>query len=228
MSFVVKVSCRFPKVPGGPRFPVLSSSSSLSSSSLNPTSRHLQAIRTMHGAMIRKMLGLKRDPDSSLGEYMRHTSIQINKAMTACGVLWWDDYFLKQIYSWAGHIGRMAVYDPSRVVLQTLKHKSRKYLLSLQSQFGQQCHGRRFHVWRWEKAFYDHFGEDWMYRTIVSETWDDGFLAWLSWRKCVFNRQRRILKSSPFKWMSFDCIVDNAVSVAGSSSASYSSTESSS
>ena len=116
--------------------------------SLNPTGRHLQSFRAMHAAMIRKMLGHKRHPDVELGEYMHTAARKVKQAIENTGVLWWDDYLLKQIHSWAGHLGRMHAYDPGRVALQTVQHEGRRYLISLEQEFAQQCQGKRFHVWR--------------------------------------------------------------------------------
>jgi hypothetical protein len=142
----------------------------------------------MQGAMIRKMLGWKRPPEIELGEYMLTTARKVKRAVESSGLMWWDEYLLKQIYSWAGHLGRMSVYDPSRVALQSIQHKGRRYLISLQEEFGQQCHGKRFHVWRWEKMFYQYFGDNWMNMTLESDSWNDRFSGWLEWRRRSFNR----------------------------------------
>ena len=83
----------------------------------------MRAFRSMHASMIRQMLGMRRPPDVDLSEYMVITARKVRKAVEATGFLWWDDYLPKQIYFWAGHVGRMSVYDGSRIVLQTIQHK---------------------------------------------------------------------------------------------------------
>lgn len=89
-----------------------------------------------------------------------------------------------------GHLARMRIYEPSRIALHFLQHKGRQYLISLQDEFGQQCHGKRFHVWRYEKMFYQHFGDDWQTLALDNEVWNDKFINLLNWRKGVYNRQR--------------------------------------
>ena len=34
--------------------------------------------------------------------------------------MWWNDYALKMVHGWAGHIGRMSVYDPERLIFKAL------------------------------------------------------------------------------------------------------------
>jgi hypothetical protein len=183
--------------------------------SLNPTKRHLQSIRGMQGAMIRKMLGWKRPPEIELGEYMLTTARKVKRAVESSGLMWWDEYLLKQIYSWAGHLGRMSVYDPSRVALQSIQHKGRRYLISLQEEFGQQCHGKRFHVWRWEKMFYNYFGADWMQCTLDSDKWFDKFHQWLQWKRKTIKHLNYAHKET-YRWMNFS-VIDGQVNTSSDS-----------
>ena len=127
---------------------------------------------------------------------MESTARKVKQAIEVSGVLWWDDYLLKQIYSSAEDVGRMSAYDPTRVALQSSQHKGRQYLLSLQAELGQQCHGKRFHIWRWEKMCDQYFGEDWMQITLESDCWNDNLKSWLGWRRGAFNKQRRSHKEN--------------------------------
>ena len=150
---------------------------------------------------------------------MRHTATKINRALGNTEILWWDDYLLKQIFTWAGHVGRMSVYDPHRLALKTLQHRGRRYLLSLREQFGQECHGRRFHVWRWEKMFYGYFGDDCIQSTLNSDNWYENFHGWLQWKRRSI-RYSAFKHKETYKWMNFG---DSSSGVTDSSSSSSSS-----
>ncbi len=146
---------------------------------------------------------------------MKRTTVQIGKAVQETGTYWWDDYLLKQIYTWAGHVGRMTVYDPYRYALKTLQHRGRRYLLSLRAQFGQECHGRRFHVWRWEKMFYNYFGTDWMQCTLDSDKWFDEFHQWLQWKRKTIKHLDYAHKET-YRWMNFS-VIDGQVNTSSDS-----------
>jgi len=158
---------------------------------------------------------------------MHHTAGIVKRAMLKTDTLWWDDYMLKQIFSWAGHVGRMQAYDPSRLVLQSFLHKSRRFLIFLQQSYGQQCHGQRFHVWRWEKSFYQFFGDSWLQHTLQSDEWNDKFTAWLIWRKRTLNYKSH--KDNKFSFLNVfnDLVIEDYVSEAQSCTDSSDTTDSS-
>ena len=197
--------------------------------SLNPTRRQLQMFHSLHFKMLRRMLGRVRMQTTPLAEYLQEVARSINNTIAKSGVLWWSDYALKTIHSWAGHLGRMILYDRDRLVSRSLLHKNRKYLLALEASTGSQCHGRRFHVWRWERNLYEFYGPDWLERTYNNDDWNDGFGEWLSWRKNDFNSRKRIGYRSTKRFkISLEKALDCAVTEEQSSSSTDSCTDSSS
>ena len=85
----------------------------------------------------------------------------------------------------------MGIYDPQRWAYKTLIYRDREFLDGLEAKFGNQGHGRKFHVWRWEKQLSDFFGSTWKDRTIDNEEWASHFHSWLQWRKSEYNAKRR-------------------------------------
>eukprot|EP00973_Karenia_brevis_P028506 3929526-Karenia_brevis.AAC.1 len=85
-------------------------------------------------------------------------------------------------YRWAGHVARMGKYEPDRLVYQALTYKDRSYLRTLEEMYGQQCHGRNFRKWRWERQFYKILGDDWLKQAWDNTAWEDNFEEWYEWR----------------------------------------------
>ena len=158
--------------------------------SLNLTRRHLRQFRGLHFRMLRKILSVQRPPEVPLEDYMRHTADRVNRTMDSTGISWWDDRALKTVHSWAGHLGRMSIYDPARWVYRALQFRNRHYLLQLEEAHGSQCHGRRFCPWRWEHNFYGYYGADWIAETIRNDDWAASFRQWVHWRKVGFNSRK--------------------------------------
>ena len=153
--------------------------------SLNPTRRHLQQLHAAHFKMARKILGIRRGPDTSLAMYLKDVADKINMLFRLSNQMWWSDYALKMMHSWAGHLGRMSIYDPQRFVFRALTYRNYGYLRALQEEHGHQCHGRRFRVWRWERNFYQFYGSDWTKETISNSEWAESFVEWSQWRSNV-------------------------------------------
>ena len=197
--------------------------------SLNLTRAHLQQFHGLHFKMLRKMLGIQRPQHIDLQTYLKLCADKVNDLMNTSGTLWWDEYALKSIHGWAGHIGRMNVYDERRLVLLALKHRNRQYLLRLQASEGSQCHHRRFHTWRWEKSLYDFYGAEWIDKTAVNEDWADSFPEWLQWRKHRYNMQISKGKRSTKRFkLNLDAALASVTEPAVPSSTSSSSSSSSS
>ena len=66
------------------------------------------------------------------------------------------------IARFAGHVARLSSYDPSRLMVEILHYRNRKWLDLLESQNGgAQLPCRKLKVWRWEQFLVKHFGRDW-------------------------------------------------------------------
>ena len=126
----------------------------------------------------------------AIEHYLRSIAMRVNSIIDSTGIAWWDDGALKSLHSWVGHLGRMSVYDPSRLVLRAMQFKNRHYLLRLQDAHGGQCHGRRFYTWRWERNLYGFYGESWITHTIRNDDWASSYTSWLQWRKYDFNTKK--------------------------------------
>ncbi len=158
--------------------------------SLNLTRHQLQQYRGLHRRMLRKIVGVQRPEDMTLADYMHHVNFVVSRYAESFGTVWWDEAALKAVYTWAGHVGRMSIYNPERLVYRALVHRNRQYLLHLERTHGNQCHGHRIHTWRWERALYGFYGSEWVAQTINNDCWLDSFQKWLWWRTHDFNAQK--------------------------------------
>ena len=105
----------------------------------------------------------------------------------------WDELYAARVFDWAGHLARMREYDKHRVAAMELRRKDRNFLKHLEKTQGSQCHGWRFHVWRWERRVYDfweYYGKDWMKEAGDKDKWQeakDQFVRWavVTWSASV-------------------------------------------
>ena len=123
------------------------------------------------------------EPGSAAAEYMSRSMEKMNRFRARRNIRRWDDEALLKAYSWAGHIARMAKYNVERLAHKVLAYRDARYLNTLKTMYGHQCHGQRFHVWRWEQQFSMVFTQDWRQKAQMGETWEDLREHWLTTRK---------------------------------------------
>ena len=116
-------------------------------------------------------------------EYMSQTAIKMNRYRERRGLRRWDEEALLKVYNWAGHVARMQKYNPNRLAYKVLAFRDVRYLSTLESLYGQQCHGKRFHVWRWEQQISQIHGKEWQQIALSGEKWEDLREHWLTKRK---------------------------------------------
>ena len=116
--------------------------------------------------MYRRILGLRRRTNESLGDFMSSLGHETNRHMLALGLHKWDFIGFKRILSWAGHVSRMADYDKTRIAWRCFMFLGSKWLRSQERSIkpnslkGHQGHGRYLHVWRWEQFVISAIGKD--------------------------------------------------------------------
>lgn len=92
----------------------------------------------------------------------------------------WSVMYYRRVYTWAGHVARMGLYDPSRLTYVVMRFKNYESVLR-QSFRGHQGHGGRFCVWRWESQIYSALGANWEVYALGREYWAallDTLTAW--------------------------------------------------
>ena len=157
------------------------------------TRRDLQKLRAVEDTMMRKVMkwGAPKDmkEDFTAGDYMAVTAVLMNKYRARAGWLRWDQEALLRAYSWAGHVARFGRRAPERLAFKVLTYRNALYLERLVTMYGHQCHGRRFHVWRWEMQFSGFHGRDWRTKTQKGEIWEDSAQEWLRWKMTLVSRE---------------------------------------
>ena len=121
------------------------------SGSWNLTNAQLSNLKDVQLKMMRKMLGARRGETETLDEYMVRTNATIRDLRLQCGVQTPDIMAMRHHFVWAGHVSRLSQESPSRITGQILRFRDRRWLNIVEAENnGNQLHGRRFRVWRWE------------------------------------------------------------------------------
>lgn len=123
--------------------------------------------------MMRKVIRLEPAPWEDKATYFTRLAHAIRNWRQRCQLPAWDVYYLSQVQSWAGHVERMSQWAPRRLTLRTLHLMDYAYLFWLDSQYGQQCHCARVHIWRWEGILVRCHGVRWHERVHNAHRWEE-------------------------------------------------------
>eukprot|EP00959_Pyramimonas_sp_CCMP1952_P336913 7054929-Pyramimonas_sp.AAC.1 len=139
--------------------------------------------------MQRRVLSLKvpNEWGDDTGDYLAVCHVHLQRYRQKYNLERWHVSALSRVFDWAGHVGRFSKWAPERLAHKALVYRGGVYLQTLENMFGQQAHGRKFKVWRWEQQFTRVFGQDWIHLTWDSEDWASSRSAWVarrtSWHK---------------------------------------------
>ena len=135
--------------------------------------------------MMRRVLRFRPPKDSGwdAADYMAVSASKLQRYRAQRRARRWDESALLSAYTWAGHVARFSKYSPQRLALKALTFRDRSYLETLERLYGQQCHGRRFHVWRGEQQFTQQMGVGWKEYAMEGEVWEDNAEKWLMGRR---------------------------------------------
>ena len=121
-----------------------------------PGSLHLNCtqkanLRGLQREMVMKMCRPRRKKDEGDDVFFPRINDYISSVIVRNNWLTWDlrakDYYFK----WAGQVARMATTDSDRLTPNALHLWNIESIFSHAAKFGgNQGHGRRLHVWRWE------------------------------------------------------------------------------
>ena len=92
---------------------------------------------------------------------MYRANSRIRRLKSLHGIPDWDWVYHRSVFAWAGHVARMRSYDKQRSTYQVLCYRNWAWIQKVaQDNGGNQTHGRRLRIWRWERPIYKYFGED--------------------------------------------------------------------
>ncbi len=93
----------------------------------------------------------------------------------------WEAMIHREHFSWAGWVARLAHFDPNRPTFRVLTHKLHRDVVRRAKERGRenrpdQGHGRRLHVWQWERALFKlpaslTHGEYWLEAALDPRAW---------------------------------------------------------
>ena len=122
------------------------------------TGRQISKIRGVEHKMLQRMIGCRRRLDEAFDDFMQRWNAKIRDAKLLHGFLDSDRHYWRSVFSWGGHVARLAQYDCQRSTHRVLNHKSWEWVQRAASaNRGNQCHCREVRVFRWERVFYLHF-----------------------------------------------------------------------
>jgi len=108
--------------------------------------------------MLQKIVGCRLRPGETTEAFMERWNAKVKCAKVLHSFVDWDRHYWRSVFSWGGHIARLAAYDSQRATYRVLNHKSWAWIQKVASENrGSQAHGRKVKVFRWERAFYQHF-----------------------------------------------------------------------
>ena len=145
--------------------------------------QQISKLRGVQLKMLHKMLGARRRHGESMKEFMERINSKLKRLREANGFNDFDKLYHRSLFKWAGHVARMIQYDPGRPTLRILRHKDWDWIRSISKQFGSQLHGKRLHVWRWERHLYKFFGRSsWQEVAQDACLWHQRLDEMVSWR----------------------------------------------
>jgi len=150
--------------------------------SWNLTVVQLAKLRGVQRKMVRAALGIPRRPEEKVDEYSWRVQSAVNRAIERYSTPW-DIKYHQKLFGTAGHLARLAKYDPGRVSGRILFFKNLNWIYDQQKKFGSQRHCRRFRVWRWERPIHRFLGPNWTQLALEKEAWNAQLPAYLAWRR---------------------------------------------
>ena len=108
-------------------------------------------LRGLQRDMVMKMIRPRRKKDEFDDQFFPRTHRYISDVIVRTKWLTWDLRAKDYYFRWAGQVSRMAKVDHDRVTLNALRYWNIESIMKrAERNGGNQGHGRRLHVWRWE------------------------------------------------------------------------------
>ena len=132
-------------------------------------------LRGVQREMLMKMMRPRRRDDEVDEVFFPRLHSQITSVMTKSEFCSWDlkarDYYFK----WAGSVARMGKEDSRRLTSRVLHFLNIDSIRAFAKRnHGDQGHGRRLHVWRWESDVHDYGAKQhtaWEHLALNSSEW---------------------------------------------------------
>ena len=117
------------------------------------------------------MIKFRKRDFETMEHFMSRTNGCIKSLLQLHNLEKWDFSCIRQTWNEAGRIGIVNATDPDRLSNQVHLWKNLAWIQDVQHCFGQQCHGKRFKVWRWETAIVRTFGSTWILEAADKWNW---------------------------------------------------------
>ena len=134
--------------------------------------------------MLQKMVRPSRRPGEATDDYMYRLRLKIKRLKDTHSSIDWDRRAYSSMFSWAGHVARIGQYDAGRITYRILQHKCWEWIQTLaRANGGNQTHGRRLKVWRWEAPMYKFFKKvSWQEVAQSKESWNLQLEPMIDWK----------------------------------------------
>lgn len=154
------------------------------SGSWNLTAKQVSKLRGVQQDMLQKMVTLSRRPHEETADYMYRLRHKIMHLKVRHSFIDWDRRVYSSMFSWTGHVTRTRQYDPCRITYRMLQHKSWEWIQTVaRANGGNQLHGRRLKVWRWEAPMCKFFKKvSWQEVAQSKESWNQQLETMIDWK----------------------------------------------
>ena len=133
--------------------------------------------------MLQRIIGFRKRDLEQDEDFMYRVHAKIRELRGRIGMMGWDQRVHRSVYRWGGHVARMSLYDPTRLTYRVFKHNNIEQVRHFAKYNKQQGHGRRFHVWRWERAVQARHGSEWFLKAADKRVWESDVDAFILWRR---------------------------------------------
>ena len=133
------------------------------SGSWNLTRVQMQIIRTAQQSMRRKVLQFKPRTNENncfetKEEFCTRRDYAVKWFENKYNLAGWVKHSISNRFGRAGHVARL---PDTRLTKQVMQWRNYSWILQQVAIHGSQLHGRRLHIWRWERVLYSCAGLEW-------------------------------------------------------------------
>ena len=143
----------------------------------------MKVVPTVQLKMMRRIVHVRRQSGEALSEYMSRAARKVKNLRLKHAIESWDASYHRSVFSWAGHLARMAAYSPDRASHQVLLYKNWDWIQEQSDDRGNQFHCRKLRVWRWERPLYKYFHPNrWQDKASDKSVWNSLLNEMVEWR----------------------------------------------
>ena len=143
---------------------------------------------SVHLKLQRRMAGSTPESMEDKELFVHRSCVKLKQWRDKWNCRNWDFQLEIKCFNWAGHVARFATWDPSRITYTIFRFRDNLWLQQQRQQLGNQGHGRRCRVWRWESRVihFFTFKGNWLQWAQDKQWWQSHFEDMVLGTSCIF------------------------------------------